>query len=265
MPRAGAQATDRARAHRPALRAGRRYSEDEVNAALRTSWADVAALRRYLVDAGAARPGRRACTGASAGRSERVEQYASARDRVARRRAAVPRHAGDRRGGRAAAAGPAGRTTCPPGQPSTPAPAPVRAAAARALDTDRIGYTNALGIPPLRAAIAGHYRDRVRHRRRPGERRGHHRLVRRLPATRSSPRSTPATPSCWPGPATRPTATCSPRSAAACVELPCGPETRFQPTVAAARRAATSRRPAWSSPARPTRPARWSRPTSSPR
>jgi aspartate/methionine/tyrosine aminotransferase len=44
------------------------------------------------------------------------------------------------------------------GQPSTPAPASVRAAAHLALDADRIGYTNALGIPSLRAAIAGHYR-----------------------------------------------------------------------------------------------------------
>jgi len=47
------------------------------------------------------------------------------------------------------------------GQPSTGAPAPVRAAAHAALDTDRIGYTSALGIPPLREAIARHYRDRV--------------------------------------------------------------------------------------------------------
>jgi aspartate/methionine/tyrosine aminotransferase len=43
------------------------------------------------------------------------------------------------------------------GQPSSSAPAAVRATAARAVDTDRIGYTNALGIPPLRSAIAGHY------------------------------------------------------------------------------------------------------------
>ena len=43
------------------------------------------------------------------------------------------------------------------GQPSTGAPAPVRVAAAKAVDTDRIGYTPALGIPALRAAIAGHY------------------------------------------------------------------------------------------------------------
>lgn len=43
------------------------------------------------------------------------------------------------------------------GQPSTGAPSAVRAAAARALDTERIGYTNALGLPQLRAAIAAHY------------------------------------------------------------------------------------------------------------
>lgn len=43
------------------------------------------------------------------------------------------------------------------GQPSTGAPSAVRAAAARALDTERIGYTNALGLPKLRAAIAAHY------------------------------------------------------------------------------------------------------------
>ncbi|HJQ44667.1 MAG TPA: pyridoxal phosphate-dependent aminotransferase [Jatrophihabitantaceae bacterium] len=43
------------------------------------------------------------------------------------------------------------------GQPSTPAPAAVRALAHRALDSDVIGYTNALGIPPLREAIAAHY------------------------------------------------------------------------------------------------------------
>jgi aspartate/methionine/tyrosine aminotransferase len=43
------------------------------------------------------------------------------------------------------------------GQPSTSAPAPVRSAAATALDADKIGYTNALGTPALREAIAGHY------------------------------------------------------------------------------------------------------------
>jgi aspartate/methionine/tyrosine aminotransferase len=44
------------------------------------------------------------------------------------------------------------------GQPSTPAPRKVLEAARRALDGDRLGYTDALGIPPLREAIAGHYR-----------------------------------------------------------------------------------------------------------
>jgi aspartate/methionine/tyrosine aminotransferase len=43
------------------------------------------------------------------------------------------------------------------GQPSTPAPAGVLAAAQAALRDDRIGYTVALGIPLLRQAIAGHY------------------------------------------------------------------------------------------------------------
>jgi aspartate/methionine/tyrosine aminotransferase len=45
------------------------------------------------------------------------------------------------------------------GQPSTPAPAGVIAAAKAALDADVLGYTDALGIPPLRHAIARHYRD----------------------------------------------------------------------------------------------------------
>jgi aspartate/methionine/tyrosine aminotransferase len=44
------------------------------------------------------------------------------------------------------------------GQPSTPAPATVLEAAARALRDDRIGYTVSLGLPALREAIAGHYR-----------------------------------------------------------------------------------------------------------
>jgi len=45
------------------------------------------------------------------------------------------------------------------GQPSDPAPAGVRAAAIRALEEGNIGYTDTLGIAPLRAAIAAHYRD----------------------------------------------------------------------------------------------------------
>ncbi len=43
------------------------------------------------------------------------------------------------------------------GQPSTPAPAPVRAAARHALDAELLGYTVALGLPELRAAICAHH------------------------------------------------------------------------------------------------------------
>jgi len=43
------------------------------------------------------------------------------------------------------------------GQPGTPAPAPVRARAKAALDEARLGYTDALGVPALRARIARSY------------------------------------------------------------------------------------------------------------
>ena len=43
------------------------------------------------------------------------------------------------------------------GQPSAGAPGPVRAAAVAALDSDQLGYSVALGIPELRAAIAQSY------------------------------------------------------------------------------------------------------------
>lgn len=43
------------------------------------------------------------------------------------------------------------------GQPSTPAPAAARAALARAMEEDALGYTVALGLPALRAGIARHY------------------------------------------------------------------------------------------------------------
>ena len=43
------------------------------------------------------------------------------------------------------------------GQPSAGAPAPVLAAARKVLDTGNLGYTVALGIPELRRAIAGSY------------------------------------------------------------------------------------------------------------
>lgn len=44
------------------------------------------------------------------------------------------------------------------GQPGTSAPRGVIEAAKAALDSDKIGYTVALGIPELREAIAGHYK-----------------------------------------------------------------------------------------------------------
>jgi aspartate/methionine/tyrosine aminotransferase len=46
------------------------------------------------------------------------------------------------------------------GQPSTPAPEGVLAAASRALHDDRLGYTPALGLDPLRDRIARWYRER---------------------------------------------------------------------------------------------------------
>jgi aspartate/methionine/tyrosine aminotransferase len=46
------------------------------------------------------------------------------------------------------------------GQPSAGAAKPVRAAAADALHRDSLGYTEQLGIPEIRAAIAAHYERR---------------------------------------------------------------------------------------------------------
>lgn len=45
------------------------------------------------------------------------------------------------------------------GQPATSAPAGARAAAQRAIANDRLGYTLAVGIDPLREAISRNYRD----------------------------------------------------------------------------------------------------------
>ncbi|WP_040156704.1 pyridoxal phosphate-dependent aminotransferase [Mobilicoccus massiliensis] len=45
------------------------------------------------------------------------------------------------------------------GQPSTPAPRVVRETAARALESEVLGYCDALGLPRLREAIAEHYRS----------------------------------------------------------------------------------------------------------
>jgi aspartate/methionine/tyrosine aminotransferase len=59
-----------------------------------------------------------------------------------------------------AAASPADRSVhLEVGQPGTQAPRAVREAAKAALDTDRLGYTDALGVPALRERIARHYRD----------------------------------------------------------------------------------------------------------
>lgn len=46
------------------------------------------------------------------------------------------------------------------GQPSTPAPSPVRAAATRAIAEDTLGYTEALGLSSLRRRIAAYYSER---------------------------------------------------------------------------------------------------------
>jgi aspartate/methionine/tyrosine aminotransferase len=55
-----------------------------------------------------------------------------------------------------------GRSVChmEAGQPSTNAPSKVIEEASRALLADKLGYTNALGILPLREAIARHYKTK---------------------------------------------------------------------------------------------------------
>ncbi|MBT3915343.1 MAG: aminotransferase class I/II-fold pyridoxal phosphate-dependent enzyme [Rhodospirillaceae bacterium] len=45
------------------------------------------------------------------------------------------------------------------GQPSTSAPKAVIEAAKQALDTDLLGYTDALGVPPLRERLTAYYQD----------------------------------------------------------------------------------------------------------
>lgn len=45
------------------------------------------------------------------------------------------------------------------GQPSTPAPRRVLEAAARGLTTNILGYTEAVGVPSLREAVAAHHRE----------------------------------------------------------------------------------------------------------
>jgi aspartate/methionine/tyrosine aminotransferase len=117
------------------------------------------------------------------------------------------------------------------GQPSTPAPAAVREAATAALAGDVLGYTVALGIPPLRAAIAEHYAHRYQLDVpadqvvvTTGSSGGF--LLAFLAAFDAGDRVAMA----------RPGYPCYRNilSALGCevVELPCGPQTRYQPTVA---------------------------------
>jgi len=138
------------------------------------------------------------------------------------------------------------------GQPGTPAPSTVLAAAHRALDTDRIGYTSQLGIPELRDAVAGHYKHaygldvaRADVVATTGSSGGF--LLAFLAAFDPGDVVVLARPGY---PAYRNVLT-----ALGCrvVELHCGPETRFQPTVAALD--ALPERPAGlvvASPANPT-------------
>jgi aspartate/methionine/tyrosine aminotransferase len=117
------------------------------------------------------------------------------------------------------------------GQPSTPAPHAVRAAAAAALSGDVLGYTVTLGIPELRSAIAAHYARRYDLDVPPeqvvvttGSSGGF--LLAFLSAFDAGDRVAMARPGypCYRNILT----------ALGCdvVELPCGPETRYQPTVA---------------------------------
>ncbi|GLR81545.1 aminotransferase [Azospirillum oryzae] len=117
------------------------------------------------------------------------------------------------------------------GQPSTGAPkGVVQAAATAVVGADPLGYTGALGIPPLRAAIASWYKDRY----------GVDVPERRVVVTTGSSgafqlgflaafdpgdRVAMASPSY---PAYRHTLTAA---GVVPVELPTGPEHRFQPTI----------------------------------
>ncbi|KAA1430339.1 pyridoxal phosphate-dependent aminotransferase [Mycolicibacter arupensis] len=117
------------------------------------------------------------------------------------------------------------------GQPSVGAPEPVRAAAARALQANKLGYTVALGTPELRSAIAGSYADRYGLSVDPddvvvttGSSGGF--LLAFLACFDAGDRVAIASPGypCYRNILT----------ALGCevVEIACGPETRFQPTAA---------------------------------
>jgi aspartate/methionine/tyrosine aminotransferase len=117
------------------------------------------------------------------------------------------------------------------GQPSTPAPVPVRETARHALEEQVLGYTVASGVPELREAIAGHHRrfhgleiSREDVVVTTGSSGGF--LLAFLAAFEAGDRVAIARPGypCYRNVLT----------ALGCevVELPTGPETRFQPTVA---------------------------------
>ena len=141
------------------------------------------------------------------------------------------------------------------GQPSTPAPVPVREAAKAALDTEVLGYTEAVGTPELREAIAEHHKrfhgldvsaDEVVVTT--GSSGGF--LLAFLAAFEAGDRVAIA----------RPGYPCYRNVLAALgcevVELPTGPESRFQPTVAMLEGLWSSGRPVQglvvASPANPT-------------
>lgn len=117
------------------------------------------------------------------------------------------------------------------GQPSTPAPAPVLRATRRALESELLGYTETFGILPLREEIAGYHRDRYGIDVHPDDvivTTGSSGAFTLLFLAAFDPGDTVVV--ARPGyPAYRNTL-----AALGCnvVELDCGPETRYQPTVA---------------------------------
>ncbi len=117
------------------------------------------------------------------------------------------------------------------GQPSTPAPAPVLRATKIAIDAELLGYTETFGILPLRAAIAEHHRATYGYPVDPDDvvvTTGSSGAFTLVFLAAFDPGDTVVV--ARPGyPAYRNTLT-----ALGCrvVELDCGAETRFQPTVA---------------------------------
>ena len=137
------------------------------------------------------------------------------------------------------------------GQPSTGAPAAVRAAATAAIEREVLGYTVALGVPELRSAIAAHYARTHDLDVAPeqvvvttGSSGGF--LLAFLAAFDAGDRVVMARPGypCYRNILT----------ALGCevVELPCGPQTRYQPTVAMLEELDDVRGLVVASPANPT-------------